>query len=622
MQQAALPGNRKRLGAQVALAGALFGIAVLVLRARLDEVDGNAVQALVLAISPAQWLGAISATILSFWAVARYDLVAHWALQTGVSKRRAGLVGLTAIALSQSIGLNAVTAGVVRWRMLPELGARGAARVTAVVGLSFLAGLGALAASLALLTRGFGGALILVIAIPLITLLLIWPPKLIARMNLPLIGLTWRILGLAAADVGFAGLALYLMLPLGILNFPLFMAVFGLALGSGLIAGTPGGVGPLELTLIAFFPENEAELVAALLAFRLIYYIIPAAVAAVVFGINEWRRPIRRPSVALPVLRSDTLNHGEARLAELGGKRFVQTISGEVLLTARASSAIVAIGPLLAGRCSHTARQALMREAAQQVRAPLLYKCDAVMAAEARRAGWVVALTGREAVIDPARFSIAGAAHRQLRRKLKQAAGAGIAIAQIATGWHRAELHHVATEWANSHGGERGFSMGHAAALNLDLGPVFAARQNGKIIAFVSFLATTREWTLDLMRHRDDVPPGIMHALVTAAIEAAAIKGISRLSLASVPSVPTKLLPQHLSAFLHRNSGAAGLLQFKSAFAPRWESRYISGPNRLTLIIGWLAILRQITAGPPRLSHRQGAVEVASGRPEPEWTRT
>ena len=603
-------------------AALILVVAVFALWQRLADLDGAALRSTFNAIGPMQWLGAASATILSFWAIARYDRVAHWALATGVRPARAGSAGIMAIALSQMIGLNALTAGLIRWRLLPEIGGKGAARVTALVGLTFLISLAVLGAGVlalggdALSVAGFVTAVVLMVP------LFVWPPKLLARLNLPLGGMAWRIMALTAVDVGCAGLALYMLMPPGSIAPLMFLTVFALALASGLIGGTPAGVGPFELTMVAFFPALEVELVAALLAFRLIYYVVPAALAAVVFGLAEWRRPARRTALAAnPAPAAMSLRHGEARLADAGAHHLVGN-GAEVLLAARAGGALAALGPMMAGGSPRRARRMLEQQAKRTGLTPVLYKCDARLAAAARQAGWTVLRLAEEAVVLPARFDLGQPACRQLRRKLRQAEGIGLTIERTEPGWHLAELSAVAAEWARAHGGERGFSMGHAGLLAQDLGPIFIARQGGRIVAFVSFLATKAEWTLDLMRHRDDVPPGTMQALVARAIAEAAASGIPRLSLAAVPAPDVDHLPPLLAAAHARYVQTGGLRQFKAAFAPVWEPRYIAAPGRVALLTGGLAILRQITAGPSRLSHGQPGPEMASAPAKPEWTPT
>ena len=87
-----------------------------------------------------------------------------------------------------------------------------------------------------------------------------------------------------------------------------------------------------------------------------------------------------------------------------------------------------------------------------------------------------------------------------------------------------------------------------------------------------------------------------MHALVYAAIKAAQISGVPRLSLASTPACPD---PR--SRFFRwaarqaiRKAGGTGLRQFKSTFAPDWEPRYAAAPSRLALVIGLADITREV----------------------------
>ena len=85
------------------------------------------------------WLAAALATWASFRAVAGYDLALHRHLATGVDPGRARQAGFAAIAIAQTVGLGVVSGALVRWRLLPELGLPGAARLSLLVALAFLA---------------------------------------------------------------------------------------------------------------------------------------------------------------------------------------------------------------------------------------------------------------------------------------------------------------------------------------------------------------------------------------------------------------------------------------------------------------------------------------------------
>jgi phosphatidylglycerol lysyltransferase len=601
------------VGRRIALAVLVMHVAVFFLSRQLAELDVAAMIVSFQAIPVTGWIMAALATMGSFWAVGRYDRVVHMATGTGVRPGRAGRAGILAIALSQTIGLGAVTGSLIRWRLLPELGAKGAAKLSVTVALSFLFAIAPLLALVILsggpeveAMRPFAFA---VLALSFAAVLFIlWPPGFAARWPRPSRAAMTRILGLVIIDVGGAALTLYALLPHATMPFADFLPIYALALMAGLAAGTPAGAGAFELTLLALMPLGEEVLVAAILGYRIVYYLIPALLAALMLAALELAprgEVLLRHSLGLRRKAVD-FDRAEARLAELG-QRFLLPVGSSALLTARASSSLVGIGPALDFKVTPAETlTALRAEARHQLLSPSLYKCDSKVALSARNVGWKVLRIADEALLDPLRFDSASPACRQLRRKLRKAEEAGIVI-RPARAQDLAECLWIAAVWDEAHGGERGFSMGGVDGLLHGLGPVFVATRavdgpNGDILAFVSFLAGKREWSLDLMRHGNDLPDGTMYALVHAAIVAAKAQRISRLSLAAVPSGLTHLrrCPNRLRTWFERQSGAGGLRQFKSAFAPRYEPRYLAAPSGLALGLAGLAILRQITA-PPHL---------------------
>ena len=132
--------------------------------------------------------------------------------------------------------------------------------------------------------------------------------------------------------------------------------------------------------------------------------------------------------------------------------------------------------------------------------------------------------------------------------------------------------------------------MGRFAPDNLARQQVFLAYQGGKLVAFVSFHIGQAEWTLDLMRSSIDAPDGTMHALVEAAIEEAAQKGIVRLSLAAMPLADAN----RALARINRICGSEGLRQFKESFASRTEPLYGAAPNPALLTLAAPDILLRI----------------------------
>jgi phosphatidylglycerol lysyltransferase len=88
------------------------------------------------------------------------------------------------------------------------------------------------------------------------------------------------------------------------------------------------------------------------------------------------------------------------------------------------------------------------------------------------------------------------------------------------------------------------------------------------------------------------------------AIKSAAPYGCPRVSLAAVPwqGADKSPLIGRLRKRLQSKSGAEGLIRFKKAFGPNWETLYAAAPSRFGLAIAGLGILRRITAPPKRTS--------------------
>ncbi|MEZ5715183.1 MAG: phosphatidylglycerol lysyltransferase domain-containing protein [Paracoccaceae bacterium] len=602
------------------------GLCLWLLAQRLHGFDLAALGAALQRIEPARWGLAALATAISFQAVGRYDLVIHRHLGTAcaapAAAAQATRAGMLSIALAQTLGLGVITGALARWRALPGLSLADCTRISALVAVSFLTGWAVITALAGLILPAplaLGPLWLLppVLALGLAVLSLLRVRLRLPggrRLSLPSLPAMATILWLTFLDTAAAALALYLLLPAGLaLDFATLYPAFLLALGAALVSGTPGGVGPFELTLLALLPQlPEPELIAGVLGFRLIYYALPAVLAALLLALPQ--RPVRHPSRAAALPRPGLRDLAHARRAELGVARqndgrllhapgdeaagiAVETGQTVTLLFDPASGDIA---PLL---------QPLTDRARTRNRLPLLYKCSARSAAGARRSGFRLWHVADEAVIDPARFDLDTPARRQLRRKLRQAEKAGLRITRPDP-LPLAAMARVDAEWRARQGGARGLTMGRFDAAYLSHHQVFLAWSGGALQGFVSFHVTAHELCLDLMRSADDAPPGTMHALVAQAIAQAAACGRRRLSLASIPArgrAPGPL-ERRLRAAVFTAAGGAGLAQFKLSFAPRLEPLYLAAPTRTGLILGAADLafsVRRDGASNPAHDHRE-----------------
>ncbi|MDX9975811.1 MAG: bifunctional lysylphosphatidylglycerol flippase/synthetase MprF, partial [FCB group bacterium] len=95
---------------------------------------------------------------------------------------------------------------------------------------------------------------------------------------------------IASADLLAAAGVCYVLLPPGTgLSYIVFVGVFVVAILAGVVSQVPGGIGVFETIVMLLLQPylSGPPIVATLLAFRAIYYLVPLAVAAAVLGANE-----------------------------------------------------------------------------------------------------------------------------------------------------------------------------------------------------------------------------------------------------------------------------------------------------------------------------------------------
>ncbi len=495
---------------------------------RLQGVDPAAVRSALGRIGAPAWGLALAATWASYWAVGRYDDAVHRHLGTGVPPAQARRAGISAIALSQVLGLGLVTGALVRWRMLPSLTLGQAARLTLAVTLLFLAGWALVTALAVLLLDGpfRAAAVAVVVAMALAAALALRPPRgLRVWPNLLTLG---RMAGLAAVDCLMAALALWLLLPEAAPLSAVLPAIL-LALGAGLVSGTPGGIGAFEVTLIALLPGHQAApMVAAVLAWRGVYHLLPAALATAL--VLRGPRAERRADNVAAV--PDVPAFPEAGLMRQGQFQPLAA-AGTLFAAARTPHALVALRAPLGGEGGVRDLMSLRARAAAEARLAVVYKAPARLALAARQAGWAVLALSREAWLDPQSFALERPERAPLRRKLRKAAAAGVAARCEPP--DLAELQRLNADWSAAHGGEQGFSMGRFQPDYVAGQRVYVARKGSRPVGFASFHTTEGAWSLDLLRPHPAAPEGTAQALIAAALADAQRAGVARLSLAAVP---------------------------------------------------------------------------------------
>jgi uncharacterized membrane protein YbhN (UPF0104 family) len=309
--------RRRLLGAAVSLL--LFGGAVYVLHSELRPHPLHEILAELRSFSPLRLILSLAATVLGFLALAGYDAVSLAALGRRLPFRRVAIAAFLGYAFANSLPLSVVTGAAVRYRLYSQWGiARAdAARVitlntvTYVVGL--LASAGLAFALQPVLVPGFlrlplrtarplGFACLAVVAG-----YLVWSSRKggdlkLWRWELPRPSFRRALaqIGVSFADWVFSGAALYVLLPHRV-PFHVFFAVFLLGQIAGLVAQVPAGLGVFEAVMLwGLTPAlSTASVLIGLVAYRLVYFLLPLALATAIWLVREGRRWYRKRTRAV-----------------------------------------------------------------------------------------------------------------------------------------------------------------------------------------------------------------------------------------------------------------------------------------------------------------------------------
>ena len=109
------------------------------------------------------------------------------------------------------------------------------------------------------------------------------------KLELPGFWLTSGQLMLGLVDLCAAAGTLYALLtPPRSIDYITFVAVYVFGSLLGIASNAPGGIGVFEATMLKTVPAHtQAELFAALLLFRLFYYLLPFVLALALLGAHE-----------------------------------------------------------------------------------------------------------------------------------------------------------------------------------------------------------------------------------------------------------------------------------------------------------------------------------------------
>jgi len=291
----------------------LFGGAVYVLREELRAHTVDEIVTELRSLPRLRLVLSLAATVLGYLALAGYDAISLRFLGHRLPYHRVAYAAFLAYAFANSLPLSVVIGSSVRYRLYSRWGLSSgeAARVVTLNTMTYLVGLlasaGVAFAVQPVLVPGFlrlplrSARPLGFLCLVLVALYLGWS----ARKGGSLRIFSWELprptlqgalaqIGVSGLDWVFSGAALYVLLP-HVIPFRVFFAVFLLGQIASLVAQVPAGLGVFEAVMLwSLAPAiRTPALVVALFGYRVIYFLLPLALAMAVWIIQEMRLWVR-----------------------------------------------------------------------------------------------------------------------------------------------------------------------------------------------------------------------------------------------------------------------------------------------------------------------------------------
>ncbi len=294
--------------------GVLLSLTIIVVAAdvlfhMLRHLDVDAVIAAMKAIEYNDVAAAAVFVAGGYFTLTFYDLFALRTIgRNEIPYRIAALSGFSSYAVGHNIGATVFTGGAVRYRIYSVYGlsAIEVAKICFVAGLTFWLGNATVlglsvffephaAMPIDQLPGPLNRAIALAILVALGSYIAwVWSaPREIGqgqwKVRLPSGPSTLVQIVIGLCDLGCCTMAMYMLLPNEPnIGFITLLVVFVSATMLGFASHAPGGLGVFDAAmLVALWQFQKEDLVAGLLIFRVLYYLVPFAIALTILGIRE-----------------------------------------------------------------------------------------------------------------------------------------------------------------------------------------------------------------------------------------------------------------------------------------------------------------------------------------------
>jgi len=299
----------KQLGIAASLLIVAFAITTLV--RTLRGIDTGVILTALTELRPSQIGFAALCVIAAFCTLTFYDYFALRSLgKKHVPYRIAALSSFTSYTIGHNIGATVFTGGAIRFRIYSEYGlsAIDVAKICFLSGLTFwLGNLVVLGVGMAwhpwaasaidllppTINRLIGLGCLIGIAAYIVWLIMGNNRRELGqngwKVVLPSARLTLVQIVIGVVDLGFCATAMYLLMPAqpGI-DFISLAVVFILATLLGFASHAPGSLGVFDAAMLVALPQfGREQMLATLLVFRILYFMIPFGISISIMGTRE-----------------------------------------------------------------------------------------------------------------------------------------------------------------------------------------------------------------------------------------------------------------------------------------------------------------------------------------------
>jgi uncharacterized membrane protein YbhN (UPF0104 family) len=307
----ARPAWKRWIGPLIGLAAVT--LAAFLLHRTLSRYTLDEIGASLAAIPTTRIALSLACAAGSYLCLTGFDWLALRYVGSDLPYRKNALASFCSLSLGHNIGFAALSSGAVRYRFYSRWGVSGAdvARIIVFCGVTVGIGLATLGGG-ALLMRpdlaakmtgldeaaiiGLGIACLAVVAGYVALAAFVRKPLRIRKWTLEMPPLRLALGQVAIGSVNFAfvaGCLYHALAGLADVTYVPVATAYVIANVGALISHVPGGLGVIETVVLYLLPG--ANVVGGLVAFRVIYFLVPLAIGAPLFGISELVLKKRKP---------------------------------------------------------------------------------------------------------------------------------------------------------------------------------------------------------------------------------------------------------------------------------------------------------------------------------------